>query len=363
MSQRPLESPYIAWAKAHHGVRYNLASSGVPPPPLSALQMSADDWALTEDHEDGWMPLRERIADRYGVTAQHVVVAAGASMANHLVCALFLEPGDVALVEHPGYEPLRLLPSYFHADVDSFGRSRDTGYRLDPKRIEDRLTKRTRLVILSNLHNPSGRLAARSTMKAIGRLAEERNFHVLVDEVYLEWLHDKGERTATLLSPRFVTTRSLTKAYGLDAARAGWILADPPIAERLRRLVDLFSVKTAHASERLALKAFEHVAELSSAPTKAVTANLGLVEAFVAEQSELSWTPPDAGTVGFVQLRGVSVDDLVEELKARDTLVAPGRFFGEPDSFRIGFGMNPPVLEEGLARFKEALRAAKAKKA
>ncbi len=46
MTQRPLESPYIAWAKAHHEVPYNLASSGVTPPPFEALGMSAEDWSL-----------------------------------------------------------------------------------------------------------------------------------------------------------------------------------------------------------------------------------------------------------------------------------------------------------------------------
>ena len=66
------------------------------------LGLGKDVLDLTGEHEEGWAPFIERIAKRYGVSEKNVVPAPGASMANHLVCALLLEPGDEALVEHPG---------------------------------------------------------------------------------------------------------------------------------------------------------------------------------------------------------------------------------------------------------------------
>ncbi len=113
----------------------------------------------------------------------------------------------------------------------------------------------------------------------------------------------------------------------------------------------------AHPSERLAARALDRIDSLFSPLKKTLEENRRRVESFVEGHPDLSWTTPEAGSVGFVRLRGGSVDDLIEELEARDALVTPGRFFGEPDAFRIGFGMETPVLEEGLARLNEALRA------
>jgi len=350
-------SPYLIWAKAHHEVRYNLASSGVAPPSLDLLGVTRDDFCLTDEHEDGWAPLMERIAERYEVAPAHVALAQGTSMANHLVCALFLEPGERVLVERPYYEPLHLVPRFFHAEVDFFDRPRAADFRIDVARIEEALTDDTRLVVLSNLHNPTGQLATTEELERLAPLAERKDFHVLIDEVYLEWLYEAGERTASSISDRFITTRSLTKAYGLDAVRAGWILADETVAERLRRLMDLYSVKMAHASERLALRALDH-AEAILAPLRGrLEENRERVTAFVKGHEALSWTPPPAGSVGLVYWEG-DVDALVHELEARDALVAPGRFFGVDHAFRIGFGMPREILEEGLSRLDEALALA-----
>lgn len=351
------DSPYIAWAKHHHHCTYNLASSGVADPPVDVIGFCQEDLDVSGEHVEGWPGLLERIAARYGVAPDNVVLAQGTSMANHLVCALLLEPGDGVLVETPCYEPLHRLPRFFHAQVRFFRRRAEDGYRLDAREVERLIDSGTRLLVCSNLHNPTGKLAPREDLEALGRLAEAHGFHVLVDEVYLEWLHEAGESTAALLGPRFITTRSLTKAYGLDALRAGWIVADNETAARLRRLVDLFFVFMPHPAERMAARALDRTAEIMNILRPRLERNLRLVSDFVAAHPELSWTQPDGGTVAFVRLARGSVDDLEQRLAAMDTAVAPGRFFGAPDCFRLGMGMPSEVLAEGLRRLSAALSA------
>src|SRR5437764_684155 len=86
-SPRPRESEYLEWARSHGTVRYTLAFSGVPPCDVSLLAPSADDFTMVADNEYGWRPLLERIATRYRVKPENVVLAHGTSMANHLACA------------------------------------------------------------------------------------------------------------------------------------------------------------------------------------------------------------------------------------------------------------------------------------
>jgi aspartate/methionine/tyrosine aminotransferase len=353
------ESEYLEWARSHGNIKYSLALSGVPPVDVTLLSPSVDDFTMVADNEYGWAPLLERIAQRYGVTPANVVLAHGTSMANHLACAALVEAGDHVVIERPVYDPLVALPRYLGCEVGFFERREQDGYALDVARVESALTVRTRLVILSNLHNPTGAIVNRADLDSLARLAEQHDFHVLVDEVYLEWIYgadkDPEIRSAINISPRFVTTRSLTKVFGLAALRAGWILAEAELAKRIRRLNGLFASSMSHPAERLAARTFEHARTLLERQRKRVARNRSVVTQFIESQATLSWLPPEAGTVGFVRLAGGNVDELVERLLAKDSLVTPGRFFGADDHFRIGFGMEIEQLNEGLKRLSSAL--------
>jgi aspartate/methionine/tyrosine aminotransferase len=111
-----------------------------------------------------------------------------------------------------------------------------------------------------------------------------------------------------------------------------------------------------HPAERLAARALEHAPQLLEAQRERVARNRKLATEFVEGHPKLSWVRPEAGTVGWVRLSDGGVDELVEKLlREHDTLVAPGHFFGVKDHFRIGFGMDAAVLEEGLRRLGSAL--------
>jgi aspartate/methionine/tyrosine aminotransferase len=357
------DSEYLEWARSHGNIKYSLALSGVPPVDVSLLSPSVDDFTMVADNEYGWRPLLERIAQRYGVDPKNVVLAHGTSMANHLACGALVEAGDHVLIERPVYDPLVAVPRYLGCEIGFFERREEDGYALDVARVEGAVTPRTRLVVLSNLHNPTGAVVKRADLESLAQLADRRDFHVLVDEVYLEWIYGMGKdpeiRSAINISQRFVTTRSLTKVFGLAALRAGWILAGAELATRMRRLNGLFASSMSHPAERLAARTFEHAKTLLERQRKRVARNRGVVTTFIESQSRLSWVAPDAGTVGFVRLEGGSVEELAERLLARESLVTPGRFFGAADHFRIGFGMEAEHLDEGLKRLEAVLSETK----
>jgi len=349
-------SSYITWAKKQHDIKYNLASSSMPRPDLRELVEDPGQCLETVDHEYGWAPLMKKIASRYEVNPDQVVPVHSASFANHLVCALLLEPGDEVLVEHPAYEPLVSLPKYFHATVRSFDRKPTRRYQPDPEEIEEQITDKTRLIILSNLHNPSGVLLDETILWQLIDLAEQYRCHILIDEVYLEFLHPHGERTAAKYSDRILTTRSLTKAFGLDDLRVGWIIANSMLAEQIRKLQDLFMTTMAVPSERLGLLMLEKADELLDKNIRHLTSNVQLVDKFINAQASLSWQKPQFGSVGFVQYTGGNVDMLASSLAERyDTIVAPGSFFGGPDYFRIGWGLPTVDLQKGLENLGKIL--------
>ena len=327
------------FAKRETAAAYNLATSGVADCDLADLDVSLADLALHGDNAYGYAPLVERIAARFAVPAECVVTAAGCSFANHLALAALVAPGDEVLVEQPTYELLLATLGYLQADVRRFPRRALADWRLDPDEVVARLTPRTALVVLTNLHNPSSAFAEPAAIAAIAAAAERIGAHVFIDEVYLELTAGKGG-TSPVTPPqgcRAVVTGSLTKAYGLSGLRCGWILAPPALAERMRRLNDLYAVAPPHIAERLGVIAFDRLDTLAERARALLAKNRGAYRAIFGDHRELDQTIFNVGSTVFPRLRSGGADAFFDLLRARfATTVVPGRFFGAPDYIRIG---------------------------
>jgi aspartate/methionine/tyrosine aminotransferase len=354
--RRAMGSPYQQWAKTRSQARFNLASSGLKNYPLAELPVKIEALELSGPSLYGYEPLQTALAQKCQVPRECIVAATGTSMANHLVMAALLEPGDEVLIEHPTYEPLVSVPLYLGAEVKRFRRSAERGFLLDPELVERSVSARTRLIVLTNLHNPTSVLAHEATLKHVGDIARNVGTHVLIDEVYLDALFENAPRSAVHLGEEFITTNSLTKVYGLSGLRCGWILAKAELAERLWRLNDLFGVIPAHPAERLSCVALAFLERIAARARTLLEANGQLLNSFFASRDELDWLPHQFGTVSFPRLKWGSVDKLCRLLAERyETSIVPGRFFEMPQHFRIGIGCDTATLQAGLDRLSRAL--------
>ncbi|HVG29533.1 MAG TPA: pyridoxal phosphate-dependent aminotransferase [Pyrinomonadaceae bacterium] len=350
-------SVYINWAKtAQSAARYNLANSGMRNYRLADLPVRLSDIELTGASFYGYPPLQDALARKAGVAAECVVAANGTSMANHLAMAALIGPGDEVLIEQPAYEPLLAAASYLGARVRRFARPSQNHFRLDAGEVERAITPDTKLVVVTNLHNPSNSLADDATLGEIGEAAKAVGARVLVDEVYLDSAFDAAPRSSFHLGENFVVTSSLTKAYGLSGLRCGWIVAAPELAQRMWRLTDLFGVVQPHATERLSVVALEHLDEIAASSRALLARNRALFNEFLAAREDLEVPPSEHGTVSFPRLVAGDPDRLCALLAQRyETSLVPGRFFEEPQHFRVGLALEPDDFKEGLSRLGAAL--------
>lgn len=355
-NRREIRSAYLEWAKLRSAAKYNLATSGLDGYPLANLHAKIEDLEISAPGRYGYPPLQERLAKRSDVPTECIVAATGTSMANHLALAALVDPGDEVLIEQPAYEPLLAVAEYLGAHIRRFPRKFESGFELDPREIERAMTPRTRVVVVTNLHNPTGARASDSTLRLIGEIAQSRGAYVLVDEVYLEACFDPEARTSFHLGPNFIVTSSLTKAFGLSGLRCGWIFAPAALAERMWRLNDLFGVIPAHPAELLGVIALDHLNEITAYARGRLDANRAVLRGFLGSRKDLIAIRPEAGTVAFPQFAGGRVDALCQLLREKyETSVVPGRFFELPEHFRIGIGGSTDLLEEGLKRLGQAL--------
>ena len=356
---RAVQSGYMHWAKFKPPVRYDLSSSDAPHFRMDSLPVDLADLELDGASHPRYLPLREAIAARYAVSTDQVVTADGTSMANFVAMAALLSPGDEVLIEHPAYELLLNAASFLGAEIKRFERNPADAFRLDPAMVERALSERTRLIVITNLHNPSSALASEDDLRAVGKLAAAVGARVLVDEVYLDSAVPPAP-SAVHLGAEFVCTSSLTKVYGLSGLRCGWILAEAELVERMWRLNDLFGVNQAHQAERLACIAFEHIEEVIGDTPELLARNRERWNAFVGSRDDIECMPAAHGITAFPRWSGGDSQRLDDLLRNQfDAGVVPGAWFEMPDRFRVGFGLPEDDFDEALAGLGAALDSLK----
>ena len=179
---------------------------------------------------------------------------------------------------------------------------------------------------------------------------------MLVDEVYLEAMFDHARPYAFHLGKEFVTTSSLTKAYGLSGLRCGWALAEAALAKKMWRLNDLFGVVPAHPAERLSVIALANLERIAARAKSLLETNRPLLNRFLDSRDDIEAVRPEFGTVVFPRIKRGSVDALCALLREKyETTIVPGHFFEMPEHFRIGIGCDSEMLAAGLERLGAAL--------
>jgi aspartate/methionine/tyrosine aminotransferase len=356
MSSLRYHAPYMEWAKTRPTPEIDLAGSNILACSLDDLPGAAEALSLSGANDNGYRPLAEAIGARYHVDPDMVTTAGGTAGANVLALAALVEPGDDVLVETPGYDPLLGAARLLGARTVRFERPFQTGFAIDPDRVRAAMTARTKAIIITTPHNPTGVAADRTTIEEIGRIAEKAGAHVIVDEVYKDVTNDPTP-TAALLGDRFITTSSLTKSYGLSSLRAGWAIASPEISYRIRRARDVVDGTGSIVAERLAVLAFQHLDALHARARRIFERNKALADAFLAAHPQLEWAP-SSGTIVFPRIRGIADSAAFVEhvMREQRTALGPGAFFEAPAHFRLGYGGDTEKVREGLARLSMALQ-------
>jgi aspartate/methionine/tyrosine aminotransferase len=260
-------------------------------------------------------------------------------------------------MEHPGYPLMWETAEYLGAAIKFVERRAAAKFVLDLDAVLDALTPKTRLIVLTNLHNPSCVLTSGDDLKAVGAMAEKIGARVLVDEVYLDLLGDRAPKSAFHLGHSFISTSSLTKVYGLSGLRCGWVLADADLTRKMQLLNDLFGVNNPYVTDQISCVALATLPQIAAWSRALLQKNRALVNEFLAATPELIAEPLQAGTVIFPRV-AFSVEDFCSFLRQKyDTVVTPGHFFGAVDHMRIAVGGDPAVFGEAIHRVHEAARS------
>ena len=351
-------------------VRHNLSESGVHPLTVRELLeiagASADpllDVLLCYSQSNGTDLLRQRIAALYpGATPEHVLVTSGSSEANFCACWGLIRPGDKVTVLVPNYMQTNGLARNFGATVNELTLRPELGWEPDPADIPRAIPEGTRLVVVTNPHNPTSHILSAETRDAILKRVAEVGAWLLADEVYTGAEHD-GHVTPSHWGryERVVIVNGLSKAYGLPGLRVGWIVSTPQVVAQAWERHDYTTIGPSGTVDHLAALALAPgTREKILARTRGIlNKNWPVLEKWLRGFGEtFYWRAPQAGAICYARYSPkVSGLKLIEQLRAdHDVLLVAGEQFGAPGFIRFGLGSDTPALQAALAETARGLK-------
>ncbi|MBN1879077.1 pyridoxal phosphate-dependent aminotransferase [bacterium] len=366
-----MKETYLSWykdrmSKILNPDYYSLMSSSVCEPwdllESHRAMMSKDEFneRFQNSNAYGLPALIHRICDRYGVPERNLLTTQGVTSAIFLLSTGLLEKNDRVLVETPGYQPLWQSPMHCGARIDTFKRWTDRPIQQDM--IRDLIHHQTRLIIITDLHNPTGYKITDEEILSIVEIMKEKapNAYLIVDEIYRDFIPGR-QLPAAMLDDRIISTSSLTKVYGFSVLRCGWIVAAPDVIENLRKVQILMSGIGSRYLETLSTIVFDHLEEYRIKTQQIVTKNRQILREEIGSMIQIvEGTVPEWGCVYFPRIKDIPDTRLLTDYLETvcGVLCVPGTFFGAADHIRIGFGeIAPDRLLPALGRFKKGIRS------
>ncbi len=242
--------------------------AGEPDFPTAEPVLAAARAALAAGHTrytpaGGIPPLREAIAafyqQRYGVsiTAQQVLVTAGASGALLLAFALLAAPGSRFLLADPGYPCNRQFLRLLEARGQLVPVGPETNYQLTPELIEQHWQADTAGALLASPSNPTGSVVPSEQLAAIAETVDRLGGALIVDEIYHGLTYGFDAETVLSVAPGAVVLNSFSKYFGMTGWRLGWLVAEEAAVAEMEKIAQNLFISPATLSQYAALAAFE----------------------------------------------------------------------------------------------------------
>lgn len=349
---------YIDWFRENwHGIKFDMGTSGVHGVTNRQLNLDMGELNLGKTLFFGHSGLVDCISEIYGAEKNEILVTSGSTYGNYLACALHLSPGDEVIVEHPVYTPLLDVVKLFGAKVRFIERRFEDGYRLDVDELSTMVTKDTGMIVVTNLHNPSGVHMDIDTVKGISEIAEDTQTYVLSDEVYRDFILDDAAPVLSSLTGYGISTCSLSKFYGAGALRIGWLTCSSEMTTRARRMNDYLAVTPSCAGETYAAQILEKRDWFVERVREITANNYPIVRKWLRGREDLHVVLPSYGFIVFPRsINNIDSMKLAELLLSKySTILSPGRFFGEEGHFRLGIGGEADSLRGALENLGAAL--------
>jgi len=316
------------------------------------------DLDLGRDALYGADEFKEVLAKIYDCGRDNIVTASGGSEANFLVFLSTLDKDDEFIIEQPGYQPMWLTPEMLGARKVQWLRSFKDGFHLNLDALEDLITAKTKLIVLTNPHNPSGVVADRELeIRKVAEIAKAKGIYILVDEIFLDGT--LVPQTSGYGLPNVIITNSMSKVYGLGGQRTGWIIAPQEIATNCQYAKAHTNAASSYVGELMNAHALRNARKLLVKRfNNLAMSNFPIVREWMeTNQNIVEWVMPHGGIMCFpkYKMKMSSIELCHKLLDDYGVMLNPGEYFDLDGHIRLTYVCPEDVLKNGLEALGKGL--------
>jgi alanine-synthesizing transaminase len=299
---------------------------------------------------------REAVARELGCDAASVVITASTSEAYSFLFKLLTDPGDAILTATPSYPLLEHLASLELIELQTFALDFHRRWELDPLRVREALTGRTRAFVIVNPNNPTGSYVTEPEQDALASLGVP----IISDEVFHPFAFATPAPTFVRDDVLTFTLGGLSKSAGLPHYKLGWIRVSGPGARDAVAALELIADNFLSVATPVQVALPELLAlapRIRDAIRDRTRTNLGVLQELVAERAEWQLLPVEGGWTAVIRVpRVISDEELaLRFLEQHGVVVHPGYFFDfeREGHFVVSLLTHPEVFRSGVGRLAE----------
>lgn len=330
------------------------------PTPAPILEAGRDALARGDTHYThslGTLPLRQAICRRYSrcygleITPDRVLVSAGSSMAMLLLFGALIEPGDEVIAGTPHYPCYPNFVRYFGGRFVEVPTDPADGYRLDPDRVRQAISPRTRAILVNSPANPTGAALDADRMRAIAALGPP----IISDEIYHGLQYEGAAHSMLEFAPDAFVLDGFSKRFAMTGWRLGWVVSPPGAIRTLQTLQQNFLISACSFAQHAAITALDECANAVEEMRRVYDRRRRvMVDLFRELGFGVPVTPQGAFYV-FADASRFTDDSYAfafELLEGAGVGVAPGIDFGEAGrrAIRLSYASSEDVIREAARR-------------
>lgn len=317
----------------------------------------------------GLLELRQEIC-RYvkkfdlDYTPSETLVTVGGSEGVDLVMRTLLEPGDEVLIHEPSfvcYKPCATLAGGVPVTIET---KAENDFKLTPEELEEKITPRTKLLVLSYPNNPTGAIMTREDLEKIAEVIKRHNIMVLSDEIYAELTYGGKKHCSIAALPgmkeRCIVVNGFSKAYAMTGWRLGYLLADEVLVKAMTKVHQYAIMSAPTTSQYAAIEALRNGDKSIRAMVDEYDGRRKLIVDAFNRLGLHSFEPEGAFYIfPCIKSTGLSSSEFCEKLLYdQKVAVVPGTAFGECGEgfIRVSYAYSIKQINTAVERIEQFLK-------
>ncbi|NOZ59466.1 MAG: pyridoxal phosphate-dependent aminotransferase [Euryarchaeota archaeon] len=325
---------------------------------ISALEEDFTHYTPNKGIPELRAAIAEKLRRENGINAdeEDIIVTSGASEALHLAILALVEPGDEVLVPSPGFVSYSPLVRLAGGTPVEYPLRESNAFEPRVGDLEERLTERTRLIVVNSPSNPTGAVFSKRTVREIARLAESRGIPLLSDEVYERIIYEGEHHSFARYYAETITVNGFSKSYAMTGLRLGYVHAPGEAIEEMLKIHQYIQASTVSLSQVAALAALERGEEHVREMVERFRQRREIIMEELGSIPGVSCVLPRGAFYAFPNFSsyGSSGELAMALLKHAKVVVTPGTAFGREGEgyLRISFATGEESIREGMRRIR-----------